>query len=75
VALQPITAVTRDSALDTTYLAHIISRTIRPVYPTLIHHSPTSAAFTHAPNQYLPCLPNSTRCRLCTSRHCSTAPR
>jgi len=45
-----MTAVPHYSAIHTTYLAHIISHTIRPACLTLIHHSATSIAFTRAPN-------------------------
>jgi len=43
-----------------TSLAHMTSHTIRPAYLTQIHRSATSIAFTHAPNHYLPCLPDGT---------------
>jgi len=57
-----------------TSLAHMTSHTIRPACLTQIHRSATFIAFTRAPNPYLPCSPDITPCRLCISRHHTTAP-
>ena len=47
---EPKTAVTRDSAISVTSLARMISHTIRPACPSLIHHFAMSVAFTDASN-------------------------
>ena len=74
VAMQPITPVTRDSAIPVTYLAHMISHALRPACLTQIHCSEMSVASTHASNHHLSCLPDNTPCQLCISCPSLTAP-